>query len=196
MGRIAGVTADDTRERLLATAADVFGRLGYDGASIAQITAAAGLSSGAIYAHYPSKAELFVATLRAHAEGEFERLLGGDSTGDFVTFLTSRGEALERRTPRESSLLIEAVVAARRHPEVARVLTAALTHREHQLVQLLSAAQAIGEADPTLSAPAVVRFAFMAALGSLVVSALRLPPVDGGEWSAVIARLVDNIRVP
>src|SRR5690242_6292595 len=67
MGRIAGVTAEETKQRLLATAADVFARLGYERASIAQIASDAGLSTGAIYAHYAGKAELFVATLRAHA---------------------------------------------------------------------------------------------------------------------------------
>jgi len=191
MGRIAGVTAEETRHRLLETAADVFGRLGYDGASISDITAAAGLSSGAIYAHYASKAELFVATLRAHAEAEFERLLGGDSTTDVASFLQLRAETFDRRTAVERTLLIEAVVAAKRHPEV---LTASMAQREEQLAELIRAAQEIGELDPALSAEAVVRFALMVALGSMVVSALDLPPTGHADWAALIARLVDNIR--
>jgi len=194
MGRIAGVTAEETRHRLLETAADVFGRLGYDGASISDITAAAGLSSGAIYAHYASKAELFVATLRAHAEAEFERLLGGDSTTDVASFLQLRAETFDRRTAVERTLLIEAVVAAKRHPEVAEVLTASMAQREEQLAELIRAAQEIGELDPALSAEAVVRFALMVALGSMVVSALDLPPTGHADWAALIARLVDNIR--
>jgi AcrR family transcriptional regulator len=196
MGRIAGVTAEDTKGRLLATAAEVFGRLGYEGASIAQITREAGLSSGAIYAHYSSKAELFVATLRAHAEQEFERLLGGDSTADFASFLTARGEALDRRTDVDRTLLIEAVMAAKRHAEVAALLTASLVRREEQLVELLRAAQAIGQLDPTLSAQAGVRFALMVAMGSIVVGALNLPPVDHDDWAAIIAGLVDYLRTP
>jgi AcrR family transcriptional regulator len=195
VGRIAGVSADDTRTRLLATAAEVFGRLGYDGASIAQITAEAGLSSGAIYAHYASKAELFVATLRAHAESEFERLLGSDSTADFASFLVARGESLARRGRAERPLLIEAVVAARRHPEVARVLTTSIAHRERQLVELLAAAQEIGELDASFSARAVVRFSLIVALGSMVAGALDLPPVRQDDWSAIIHRIVDNLRV-
>jgi len=193
VGRIAGVTAEETRERLLATAAGVFGRLGYDKASIAQITAEAGLSSGAIYAHYASKAELFVATLRAHAEAEFERLLGGDGV-DFASFLTARGEALDRRNSAPRALLIEAIVAAKRDPEVAKVLTSSITEREARLYGLLWAAQQGGEIDGELPAHAAVRFALMVALGSMVVRALGLPRVDHDDWVALIDRLVDSIR--
>ena len=41
MGRIAGVTAAETRERLLLAAADVFAERGYDGTRVADIAAAA-----------------------------------------------------------------------------------------------------------------------------------------------------------
>ena len=66
VGRIAGVTAAETRERLLQAAADVFARRGYDGTRVADIAAAAGVSHGALYAHFGSKAELMVAALRTH----------------------------------------------------------------------------------------------------------------------------------
>lgn len=194
MGRIAGVTAEETKQRLLATAAEVFARLGYDRASIAQIASEAGLSTGAIYAHYAGKAELFVATLRAHAEHEFERLLGGESTLDFASFLVARGDALDRRTSAESNLLIEAVVAAKRDPEVLQVLVTSFVDRERMLVQLLQAAQDVGAIDDDLAPEAVVRFTLMLALGSVVVRALDLPSTDNGDWGALIRRLVDNIR--
>src|ERR1700756_4668874 len=64
MGRIAGVTAAETRERLLLAAADVFARRGYDGTRVADIAAAAEVSPGALYAHFGSKAELLGAGLR------------------------------------------------------------------------------------------------------------------------------------
>jgi AcrR family transcriptional regulator len=70
MGRKAGVAAEETKASLLSAAAKVFARRGYDGASISEITSEAGLTSGAIYAHYGSKAELFNATLEAREETE------------------------------------------------------------------------------------------------------------------------------
>jgi AcrR family transcriptional regulator len=196
VGRIAGVTAEETRQRLLDTAAGVFARMGYEGASIAQITSEAGLSSGAIYAHYAGKAELFVATLRAHAEREFERLLGPGGVPDIATFFIARGTALDRRSRAERTLLMEAVVAAKRDPEVAKVLRSSIADREVKLTGLLRAAQDRGDIDADLSAQAVVRFVLMVALGSLVIGALDLPPTNRGEWTSLIARLVDNIRTP
>ena len=194
MGRIAGVTAEETRQRLLATAADVFARLGYERASIAQIASDAGLSTGAIYAHYAGKAELFVATLRAHAEQEVEQLLGGESNLDFASFLVARGESLERRSTADSNLLIEAVVAAKRDPQVLQVLVTSFVDRERMLVDLLRAAQEVGAIDGDLAPDAVVRFTFMLALGSVLVRALDLPSIDRDDWGALIRRLVDNIR--
>jgi AcrR family transcriptional regulator len=193
VGRIAGVTADETRARLLGTAAAVFARLGYGKASIAQITSEAGLSSGAVYAHYAGKAELFVATLREHGGAEFERLLGGGGL-DFASFLTSRGEALERRSPAHGALLIEAIVAAKHDPEVAEILTSSVAEREGGLVRLLRAAQQAGEIDADLPAQAAVRFTLMVALGSMVVRALGLPAGDHEDWGALIGRLVESIR--
>ena len=194
MGRIAGVTADETRARLLATAATVFARRGYAGASIAEITSEAGMSSGAIYAHYSGKAELFVATLRAHCARELETLLAGGHAIDFASLLEVQGETLDRRSPAEQTLLVQAIVAAHDDPEVGAVLSASFMDRAGLLTALLRHAQQRGVIDPELSPDAVVRFTLMVALGSLLVAALDLPPVDHDDWTALIARLVDSIR--
>ena len=81
MGRIAGVTAAETRERLLRAAADVFAERGYDGTRVADIAAAAGVSNGALYAHFASKADLLVAALR-HRMAELDEIAGHLSTSD------------------------------------------------------------------------------------------------------------------
>jgi AcrR family transcriptional regulator len=192
MGRIAGVAPEETRKLLLKTAAAVFARQGYDGASISQITSEAGLSSGSVYAHFSSKAELFVAALKAHAEGGFDRLLGGGA--GLASFLTARGEALDRRTAAEQTLLIEAIVAAKRDPAVADLLADSIVKRESLLAGLLSAAQAAGELDPAVPPAAGARFTLMLALGSILVGALDLPPIPHDDWSALIGRLVENLK--
>ena len=63
-----------TRERLLAAASEVLERGGYGTASVVAIAERAGLSAGALYRHFPSKAELFVEVFRASAEGELSAL--------------------------------------------------------------------------------------------------------------------------
>ena len=49
-------------------------RGGYAGASVLAIARRAGVSAGALYRHFPSKAELFVEVLRAAGEGELAEM--------------------------------------------------------------------------------------------------------------------------
>jgi AcrR family transcriptional regulator len=50
-----------TRAELLATAAKVFARRGYNGASVEEIAEEAGYSHGAVYSNFDGKADLFLA---------------------------------------------------------------------------------------------------------------------------------------
>jgi AcrR family transcriptional regulator len=59
-----------TRERLVLAAQALTERGGYSAASVAAIAAEAGVSNGALYRHFPSKAELFVEVFRAAAAHE------------------------------------------------------------------------------------------------------------------------------
>jgi AcrR family transcriptional regulator len=48
-----------TRARLLTTARELFGALGYEGTSIETVLERSGVARGALYHHFPSKADLF-----------------------------------------------------------------------------------------------------------------------------------------
>lgn len=201
MGRIAGVTAEETRKRVLASAAAVFAQKGYDGASIAEIAGAAGVTGGAIYAHFPSKATLFAATLHAHGTGEIERLLsvgdGGAGAGaGAVEMVRARGVALTHHDPQEGSLLIEAIVAARRHPDVAELIVTEFAQREDRFAELLRAGQDEGVIDQRIRPAAVTRFLSMVSLGSLLASAVGLPDVDQDDWENLIRDLVSRFSPP
>ena len=52
---------DETRQRILDIAKDLFGRDGFDGTSVKQVAAAAGLSDAALYYHFRSKREILQA---------------------------------------------------------------------------------------------------------------------------------------
>lgn len=53
----------ETRARLLQAASDVFAADGYDGASLDDVAAAAGLTKGAVYSSFAGKEELFYALM-------------------------------------------------------------------------------------------------------------------------------------
>ena len=100
MGRIAGVTAAETRERLLRAAADVFAERGYDGTRVADIAAAAGVSNGALYAHFASKADLLVAALRAHGRRMLADMFAADPDRPVMDLLLASAGLLPRRERR------------------------------------------------------------------------------------------------
>jgi AcrR family transcriptional regulator len=75
------IQGDDTRERLLDAAAEVFAERGYERAGVAEIARRAGLTTGAIYSRYAGKAELLLDAIDQRTHEEIRRLLGGTAVG-------------------------------------------------------------------------------------------------------------------
>jgi AcrR family transcriptional regulator len=194
MGRKAGVTAEQTRSELLAAAASVFARKGYDGASISDICTHAGLSSGSVYAHYNSKAELFVAVLQAHGHPQYRRMLGEQTEGDVANFLTIAGATFDRRQPGRAALVVEAIVAAKRDPEVAVLVRSWLESSEERLAASIANAQEVGALDDSIQPETISRLAIMLGLGSFITAVLEVRAVDHEDWEGLIARLVGAVR--
>src|SRR6266540_2539404 len=65
MPRVSSEIKQETRARLLAAAAEEFGRVGFERASIDSISLAAGFAKGTIYNYFASKEELFLAVVEA-----------------------------------------------------------------------------------------------------------------------------------
>ena len=195
MGRIAGVTAAETRERLLSAAAAVFAERGYDGTRVADIAAAAGVSNGALYAHFGSKAELLVDALRTHGRRTLADLFAADPDRSVTELLLVIGRSLPRRGGPEDDLIVEGLVAARRDADVASPMHDYMAERADWLVELIRAAQADGELDPALSPGALAHFCLLLAMGSALVTP-DLHPVDDEDWSAVLGRVVAGLAPP
>jgi len=118
----------ETRAALMHAARDVFGRRGYHGASLEEIAAEAGFSTGALYYNFASKEALFLALLDERIE---ERI--SDIDAAFEEAITStEGTAAQARaatlgfmeTLSESSqwrlLSFEFVAVAARDPALKR----------------------------------------------------------------------------
>jgi AcrR family transcriptional regulator len=183
MGRIAGVTAAETRQRLLRAAPDVFAERGYDGTRVADIAAAAGVSNGALYAHFGSKADLLVSALRTHGRRLLADVFAADPDRSITELLLVIGRWLPRRRDARGYLIVEALVAARRDEDVARPMRDYIGERADWLSDLMRVAQADGEVDSTLSPNAI-----------LVTPGLH--KVDAEEWATVLTRVVASLAPP
>ncbi len=67
-----GTKSQQTRMKILAAAAAVVGRIGYDKASISEITKEAGLSTGLFYYYFPNREELLNQLLPSMGEEMIE----------------------------------------------------------------------------------------------------------------------------
>lgn len=195
MGRIAGVTAAETRARLLRAAADVFAQRGYDGTRVADIAAAAGVSNGALYAHFGSKAELLVAAIRAHGRQLLAELFAADPDRPITDLLVTVGRWLPRRGDASCHLIVEALVAARRDQDVARPMRDYVGERADWISGLVRIGQSGGELDPAVSPAAVAHFCLLLSMGSALVTP-DLHTVDDAEWTALLTRIVTVLAIP
>jgi AcrR family transcriptional regulator len=188
-------SVDPIREKLVAAAAVVFAEKGYDGAGVAEIARRAGYTTGAIYGRFTGKAELLLAAIEARSDSELDQLFNEHRfEGKVTDILTTVGSHLvtDQMGP-ESALLLEAFVAARRDPEVRRLMQGLLDLRGDRLADLVAEAQATGAIDPALDAEAVVRFCHAVGFGFLLFRAVELELPAAGPGEDLIARLVDAL---
>ena len=124
-GRPRGISSLETRKRIIQTARIQFSRKGYDGATIAGIAALANLAPSAIYNHYESKSELYVAVFEDSADqiwsdvssARLERTLV-----EAISHLIESSRSITDRLPDHSQFLASVPTEARLHPEFSPLL--------------------------------------------------------------------------
>lgn len=126
-------------DQLLEATARVFAREGYDGTKILDIVAEAGLSTGAVYGRFGSKnALLQEAVVRGAASVVNLEVSGVEAV---VHALLGFGPLTD-----DEAVRLEALVAARREPEVAAAILEADRVRTEKLRPLFEAATRVTEA--------------------------------------------------
>lgn len=190
MGRQAGLTAEDAQRRLFDAAVEVFAERGYDGTRISDVAAAAGLTSGAIYNHFESKAGLLQAVIDQHSLGVLSELLSADAGESTVDTFRLVANALPAKA---RPVLLEALVAARRDSTVHATLGARFRAAERALSDLAGAAQDSGDLDAGVAPAALGRFVLMFVMGAVALSVLELDEVDPDDWANLVERLIGGV---
>jgi AcrR family transcriptional regulator len=143
-----------TRERLLGAADQVFARHGYEKSQLEEIAQASGFSKGALYTHFKSKEDLFLALANTKAAGYQVKLrlaLDGASTRE-AKIAAFRSFYVNLSKEKQWALIIlEVKLFVTRHPEVKERLHRAEEEMkdsvEEALVELFgSTARAAGKA--------------------------------------------------
>jgi AcrR family transcriptional regulator len=166
---------------------------GYEGTRVSMIAQEAGLTSGAIYNHFSSKAELLTAAIVEQGPDAISDLIrAGDGTSVIDAF-RQIGRVLPDRSAVMGPLMLDLIATSTRDPEVAEVVRGEFAGKEQDAADVMRLGQDTGEIDPAIDAEALTRFTTMLALGSIVAAALELKPVDDAAWSAVVDRMLNAI---
>ena len=182
-------SAPDTRERLVAAAREVIERGGYAAASVAAIAERAGVATGTLYRHFPSKAQLFVEIVRATSQRELSAMnAAATASGSFAARLDAIVTTYARRALRKRRLAW-ALVYEPADPLVdAERLAYRRKYRTHMADFLRAgiAAGEIPEQDVELTAAAIVGVISEVLVGPLSPVADGTTPED--EVVAAIVR--------
>jgi AcrR family transcriptional regulator len=161
-----------SRAALLEAALAEFSEHGYEATTVAGIAARAGVTTGAVYAHFAGKLELLVATIGLASPSEYAatlaRVYSGESADVFSGDMALSGA---RRV-----LLLDAIVLARRDPEVASTLRRGFDAYVTAMARVTSDGVAAGVLDPALEPVELARLGAALALGNLVLEALDERP--------------------
>ncbi|MEZ0064514.1 AcrR family transcriptional regulator [Streptacidiphilus sp. MAP12-20] len=174
------------REHLVEQATTVVAEVGWANASVTVVAAAAGMSAGSVYQHFPSKAALAIEVFRRASGRELEVLgevlHGGD--GDAVHRL-AQGIAVFARRALERRGLAYALLAAPTEPAVGEQrLEFRRRYRElfAQVIREGVAAGLLPAQDPEITAAALT-----GAIGEVLVDPLAAH--DDGAADALVAEL-------
>ena len=183
-------------EQLLNAAMAVFGERGYEAATVSAVARRCGMTSGAIYARWPNKQELFEAVVE-HASAQRMLLLIKSVDATPAEKLALLGANL-LNTGRDDTrnLWIEACVSASREGAKDAAIVHAQEVEASELVEIVDAGKEAGLIDPSLSTAAIVLLCQALGLGSFLALRVQSPerpqPPDD-EWSALVARLISAI---
>lgn len=207
----------ETRRRLLDAAEQLFEEEGFHGASVAQIAARAGFTTGAIYSNFTRKEDLAAAVLARSGETSYGTLLDALAAVDdfddrLLEVVRWRRRLLEGRKAL-TLLRLDLWMLARRDPDLRSTLIAGSRRLRRLFATLVEqqardagselrvpadrlAAALLGAADGASASEALGGIgledeAFAWTLASLMLAAMDPPPFDEAERQRLIERMID-----
>jgi AcrR family transcriptional regulator len=186
---------EQTRKRLLAAAARLFAKNGFDATSVDDVAEEAGFSKGALYYNFASKDELFEALVDesiAEMVSGLESALANAHTIEEKLAAMQRVLTEEERTGGHggTALELEVITQALRDRKLRRTVGKAYTHMRDAIASLIEQQYAGAGAKPPLP-PDQLAIAIMAgSLGVGLMQALDPDAVPPGLLPSVVALLL------
>lgn len=189
----------EVTERLLEAAVEVFADQGFESATVAGIARRCGLTTGAIYARWIDKQELFVAAIDYAFSRRWLLQFNEIDRPMEEIFSSLAANLLSPKRQVVRDLWFEASVVAKRSDNPSRALSQYHEENEENLTKIIEAAKASGVIDPALSTDAVLFYSLSLAAGTHLTlrahTGDRFPP-HSDEWNALHKRIMEALRPP
>ena len=182
----------NSRAALVEAAFEEFSQNGYEATTVAGIAERAGVTTGALYAHFTSKLDLLLATLGLTPVEDVLRSARQAAALPRSEASKRLVESMSARPDRHMLLLLDVIVVARRDPHVAQTLRRGLEAYVQASASANDEAVALGLLDPALSADDLARVLTLLRMGMIVFGALDGQPPSGPAF----ARLVELVLRP
>jgi TetR/AcrR family transcriptional repressor of nem operon len=168
---------EQTRERIVATAANLFNKNGYEGFSMSDLMEATGLEKGGLYRHFTSKEELAAeafdyawnAAREARMHGLDSHTDAVDKLKQFVANFVERRPALEGGCP----ILNTAVDSDDGNPVLRNRVRAALKFWQRLLTTIISDGKAAGQIRPEVDPASLANLIISCLEGSVMIGLLE-----------------------
>jgi AcrR family transcriptional regulator len=197
----------NSRAALIEAALEEFSTKGYEAATVAGIAERAGVTTGAMYAHFRGKLDLLLATVGLTPAEEVVDTIVGTVARPWSEASRIMSHGLATPPGRGTRLLLDVIVVARRDPHVARILRRGLETYLDAMKVANDKGVALGAIDPALRTDELARLFALLTFGRIVFAVLDEPPpsdeafrrftdlllqsadVDGHEGRPALARV-------
>lgn len=187
----------DTRSRILVAAKQVFARQGYAGATLDMIAAEAGLTKGAVYWHFESKSDLFLALMEEQLQSPLN--ITPEAAQQTFEHPTPQAEVAKllagqfhhiKNNPDWCRLCMEFMIQSRQ-PDVQKVLASPNCRRnEATILKMLHQLQTKGKLAADVD-PFVIGVFWSALIDGLMLAHMVEPQrIDPTKWIDQLARLL------
>jgi AcrR family transcriptional regulator len=171
-----------SRDALIGAALAEFSEKGYEAATVTGVAERAGVTTGALYAHFGGKLDLLLRALGLMPPSALFRELAEVATQPWHEVLRVLSESLAATPEPATLLLLDAIVAARRDDKVAETLRERFAAYEDTIRRATEAGVASGLLDPALQAEDLSRVLTLLSLGRLAVAAIGGPAPSGAAY--------------
>lgn len=186
----------NSRAALVEAAYEEFAANGYEATTVSGIAARAGVTSGAVYAHFSGKLELLLETVGLAPVEDLVRAFGDAASLPWSQAIRRLSVEMASEPDDRTLLLLDVIVAARRNPALAKILNEGLKNYLEGSEAAVRSGMAAGLVDPALAPADLTRMLALISLGMIIFTALGEKGPSTGAFELVADLLLQSSGTP